>query len=69
MKADNPMWGAPRIHGEFLQVGFRISKPTVSRYLRQLKRCYDGAKAKRWLVFLNNHREVIAALDFFTVPT
>jgi putative transposase len=69
MKADNLNWGAPRIHGELLQQGFEISEPTVSRYLRQLKRRRDPAKAKRWLIFLNNHREVIAALDFFTVPT
>lgn len=69
MKADNPMWGAPRTHGELLQLGFEISEPTVSRYLRRLKRRIDDAKAKRWLVFLNNHREALAALDFFNVPT
>jgi transposase InsO family protein len=69
MKADNPTWGAPRIHGELLQLGFAISEPTVSRYLQQLKRRGDANKAKRWLTFLNNHREVIAAFDFFTVPT
>jgi putative transposase len=49
--------------------GFEISEPTVSRYLRRLKRHHDGSKAKRWLAFLNNHREVMAAFDFFTVPT
>jgi putative transposase len=69
MKADNPTWGAPRIHGELLQLGFVISEPTVSRYLQQLKRRCDANKAKRWRTFLNNHREVIAAFDFFTVPT
>src|SRR6478672_10113173 len=69
MKVDNPTWGAPRIHGELLQLGFAISEPTVSRYLQRLKRRRDGNKAKRWLAFLNNHREVIAAFDFFTVPT
>jgi hypothetical protein len=41
----------------------------VSRYLRQMKRRCDAGKAKHWLTFLQNHREVIAALDFFTVPT
>src|ERR1700722_3243229 len=61
MKSDNPSWGAPRIHGELLQLGFEISEPTVSRYLRQLKQRPDKAKAKRWLAFLHNHREVIAA--------
>ena len=69
MKADNPTWGAPRIHGELLQLGFSVSEPTVSRYLQQLKRRSDDGKAKRWLTFLNNHREVIAAFDFFTLPT
>jgi transposase InsO family protein len=69
MKAENPGWGAPRIHGELLQLGFSISEPTVSRYLRRFRRRYDAGKAKRWLAFLNNHREVIVAFDFFTVPT
>src|SRR4029077_6282208 len=69
MKADNPTWGAPRIHGELLHLGFEISEPTVSRYLQGLKRHCDEDKAKRWLAFLSNHREVIAAFDFFTVPT
>jgi transposase InsO family protein len=69
MKAENPTWGAPRIHGELLQLGFEISEPTVSRYLQRLRRRFDEGKAKHWLAFLNNHREVIAALDFFVVPT
>lgn len=69
MKADNPRWGAPRIHGELLQLGFEVSEPTVSRYLQRLKRPHNTGKAKQWLAFLSNHREVIAAFDFFTVPT
>jgi putative transposase len=69
MKTDDPRWGAPRIHGELLQLGFHLSEPTVSRYLQGLKRRTDDQKAKRWLAFLHNHREVIAAFDFFTVPT
>jgi putative transposase len=69
MKVENPSWGAPRIHGELLQLGFEISEPTVSRYLRRLRSYRDEGKAKSWLTFLNNHREVIAAFDFFTVPT
>ena len=44
MKADNPGWGAPRIHGELRQLGFDISEPTVTRYLRRLKRHPEGAK-------------------------
>jgi len=69
MKAENPGWGAPRIHGELLQLGLDVSEPTVSRYLQGLKRPHDKNKAKRWLAFLNNHREILAAFDFFTVPT
>ncbi len=69
MRIENPTWGAPRIHGELLLLGFEISEPTVSRYLQGLKRFPRESKAKQWLAFLNNHREVIAAFDFFTVPT
>jgi len=65
--AENPTWGAPRIHGELLMLGFEISEPTVSRWLRRASRPH--APAKRWLTFLRNHREAIAAMDFFTVPT
>ena len=67
MATENPTWGAPRIHGELLQLGFEISECTVSRYLRRMTRHRDSGK--RWLIFLKNHREAIAAMDFFTVPT
>ena len=67
MAAENPTWGAPRIHGELLRLGFDVSEPTVSRWLRQAPRTPDPAQ--RWLTFLRNHREAIAAMDFFTVPT
>ncbi len=67
MAAENPTWGAPRIHGELLKLGFDVSEPTVSRWLRRVPRTSDPAH--RWLTFLRNHREVIAAMDFFTVPT
>jgi transposase InsO family protein len=65
---ENPSWGAPRIHGELVKLGFDISERTVSRYLRRrLPR--PGDAGKNWLAFLKNHREAIAAIDFFTVPT
>jgi putative transposase len=67
MAKENPTWGAPRIHGELLKLGFDVSERTVSRYLFRLGR--NGGSRKLWLVFLKNHREVIAAMDFFTVPT
>jgi transposase InsO family protein len=67
MAAENPTWGAPRIHGELLKLGFKGSEPTVSRWLRRAPRSPDVGK--RWLTFLRNHHEAIAAMDFFTVPT
>jgi len=67
MVAENPTWGAPRIHGELLMLGFEVSERTVSRWMRRAPR--DPEPAKRWMAFLRNHREAIAAMDFFTVPT
>jgi hypothetical protein len=67
MVAENPTWGAPRIHGELSMLGFELSERTVSRWMRRALR--NPPPAKRWLAFLKNHREVIAAMDFFTVPT
>jgi putative transposase len=67
MAAENPSWGAPRIHGELLKLGFDISEGTVSRLLRRVARKPEAAL--HWKTFLQNHRETIAAMDFFTVPT
>ena len=67
MAAENPTWGAPRIHGELQMLGIAVSERTVSRCLPR-QRPSPGA-LKRWIQFLRNHREVIAAMDFFTVPT
>jgi len=67
MAAENPTWGAPRIHGELLKLGFHVSEPTASRWLQRMPKSPD--LGKRWLTFLRNHREGIAAMDFFTVPT
>jgi putative transposase len=69
MKRANPIWGAPRIHGELLLLGFEIPEPTVSRYPQRLRRIPEQSKASQWLAFVDNHREVIATFDFFTVPT
>jgi hypothetical protein len=65
--AENPTWGAPRIHGELLMPGFDVSERTVSRWMKRAPKAPDPAR--RWLAFLHNHREAIAAMDFFTVPT
>ena len=67
MVKENPAWGAPRIHGELLKLGFQVSERTVSRYLHRLSP--SDQKRKLWATFLRNHREVITAMDFFTVPT
>jgi len=67
MVVENPTWGAPRIHGELLMLGFDVSERTISRWMKRALR--DPEPAKRWLTFLHNHREAIAAMDFFTVPT
>jgi len=67
MVAENPTWGAPRIHGEPHMLGFDVSERTISRWMKRAPRAPDFAK--RWCTFLENHREAITAMDFFTVPT
>jgi putative transposase len=67
MVTQNPGWGAPRIHGELLMLGFGVSEATISRWMKRAPKVPDPAK--RWLAFLRNHREAIAAMDFFTFPT
>jgi putative transposase len=66
MAADNPLWGAPRIHGEMLKLGFDISEATVQRYL---PRRPQRTTRQRWKTFLKNHSSEIISLDFFVVPT
>ena len=67
MVAENPTWRAPRIHGELLMLGFEVSERSVSRWMRRAPR--SPGSAGLWLSFLHNHREAIAAMDFFSVPT
>jgi transposase InsO family protein len=67
MVAENPTWGAPRIHGELLMLGFDVSERSISRWMKRAPR--DPEVGRRWLAFLRNHREAIAAMDFFMVPT
>jgi hypothetical protein len=61
----NPLWGAPRIHGELLKLGIDISEATVSKYMTRRR----GPPAQTWRTFLDNHAKDLIALDFFTVPT
>ena len=60
-------WGAPRIHRELMKLGFVVSEITVSRYMP--RRPADPDQLKRWVAFLRNHKDVIAAMDLFAVPT
>ena len=60
-------WGAPRIHAELTKLGFIVSEMTVSRYLP--RRPAEPDQVKRWIAFLHNHKNDIAAMDLFTVPT
>ncbi len=66
MASENP-WGAPRIHGELIRLGFEVSERSVSRYLRSPPR--PPRPGQSWGTFLRNHREGITAMDFFAVPT
>jgi len=61
----NPLWRAPRIHGELQKLGIEVSERTVSRVLRSVKR----PPSQTWRTFLRNHTGEIVAVDFFTVPT
>jgi transposase InsO family protein len=61
----NPLWGAPRIHGELLKLGIEIGQTTVARYMAK-ERC---PPSQGWRTFISNHAEGIAALDLFVVPT
>ena len=65
MSVENPLWGAPRIHGELLKLGFEVAQSSVARYM--VKRC--GPPRQGWRTFLRNHAPDIAAMDLFVVPT
>jgi putative transposase len=65
MAAANPLWRAPRIHGELKMLGIAISERTVSRILRRLPRPPN----QTWKTFLHNHVGQMVSIDFFTVPT
>ncbi len=66
MAAENPTWGPPRIHGDVRVLGYDVSERTVSRYMP--RRPADPEAGQRWMAFLRNHRDCLAAMDF-TVPT
>jgi transposase InsO family protein len=65
MSHDNPLWGAPRIHGELLMLGIKVSEATVAKYM--IKR--GKPPSQNWQTFIRNHLPDIVAIDFLTVPT
>jgi transposase InsO family protein len=65
MNVENPLWGAPRIHGELLKLGFEVAQSSVAKYM--VKRRQPPSQG--WRTFLRNHAPDIAAMDLFVVPT
>jgi hypothetical protein len=65
MSIEKPLWGAPRIHGELLKLGFEVAQSSVAKYMIKRRR----PPSQAWRVFLRNHAQDIAAMDLFVVPT
>jgi hypothetical protein len=65
MSVENALWGAPRIHGELLKLGFEVAQSSVAKYMVKRR----GPPSQVWRTFLHNHAPDIAAMDLFVVPT
>jgi transposase InsO family protein len=65
MSDDNPLWGAPRIHGELLRLGFEVAQSSVAKYMVKRR----GPPSPGWRTFLRSHAPDIAAMDLFIAPT
>jgi len=65
MSRDNPLWGAPRIHGELLKLGIDIGETSVGKYMARGRK----PPSQTWRTFLDNHVKTMVSVDFFTVPT
>jgi transposase InsO family protein len=65
MSVENPLWGAPRIHGELLKLGFEVAQSSVAKYMVKRR----APPSQGWRTFLHNHAPDIAAMDLFVVPT
>jgi hypothetical protein len=65
MSIENPLWGAPRIHGELLKLGFEVAQSSVAKYMVKRR----GPPSQGWSTFLRNHVPEVAAMDLFVVPT
>ncbi len=65
MSRENPLWGAPKIHGELLKLGIEIGETSVSKYMVRTPK----PPSQTWRTFLNNHFKTLVSVDFFVVPT
>jgi len=65
LSRNNPLWGAPRIHGELLKLGIEVSQATVGKYMVRQQR----PPSQSWRTFLHNHLKDLVSTDFFVVPT
>jgi putative transposase len=65
MSRENPLWGAPHIHGELLKLGISIGETSVAKYMVRHRK----TPSQTWRTFLNNHVKTLVSVDFFTVPT
>jgi putative transposase len=65
MSRENPLWGAPHIHGELLKLGIEVSETSVAKYLARDRK----PPSQTWRTFLDNHTKNLVSVDFFTVPT
>ena len=65
MSVANPLWGAPRIHGELLKLAVNVGQTTVAKYMAKRRR----PPSQGWKTFLRNHADGIASIDLFVVPT
>ena len=69
MAQENATWGAPRIHGELLKLGYVVGERTVSRYLARTRPEPTKPRSQTWTTFLKHHARDIVAVDMFVVPT
>jgi hypothetical protein len=65
MSRNNPLWGAPRIHGELLTLGIDIGETSVSKYMVRNRK----PPSQSWKTFVNNRLTTLVSVDFFIVPT
>ncbi len=65
VSVENPLWGAPRIHGELLKLGYDVAETTVGKHMAKR----PSPPSQSWRTFIKNHRSALVAINFLTVPT